>query len=405
MANPEHIEILNQGVEVWNRWRKKHPGIKPDLCSAALAGIKPYYNLNLSEADLSGSDLSDAKLVMANLARANLFKADLCKADLSTATLAGATLSKAFLFGAKLTDADLTKANLTRATLSKANLAGANLSKATLIGANLFEANLWEANLETANFTDANLSGANLTEAKLSDAIFHQCHIGYTSFVNVDLSGVQNLETVKHIGPSYVAISTIFNSGGDAPRAFLRGCGIPENFIRQLPSLLSQPVQFASCFISFSAADRPFALKLHDRLQAEGIRCWLDEHQTRPRDDGIHRVERGISRRDKILLCCSEAAFRSWWADKEINKAFAKEQQLMQAGGKRSLSLIPISLDRYMFKREWQSGKKEELLARLVADFAGWEIDNGNFEEQFERVVKALRTDADAGEILPEPDQ
>jgi len=77
----------------------------------------------------------------------------------------------------------------------------------------------------------------------------------------------------------------------------------------------------------------------------------------------------------------------------------------MQAGGKRSLSLIPISLDRYMFKREWQSGKKEELLARLVADFAGWEIDNGNFEEQFERVVKALRTDADAGEILPEPDQ
>ena len=378
------------------------PGVKPDLSLAKLSGIKPDYNLNLAEADLSGADLSDAKLVMANLTRANLFKADLCKADLSTATLAGATLSKAFLFGAKLTDADLTKANLSKATLSKANLAGANLSKATLIGANLFEANLWEANLETANFTEANLSGTNLTEANLSGAIFHQCHIGYTSFVNVNLKGVQNLETVKHIGPSYIAISTIFNSGGDVPEIFLRGCGIPETFIQQLPSLLSQPIQFASCFISFSHADRPFAIKLHDHLQAKGIRCWLDEHQIRPKDDSFQRVERGISKWDRILLCCSEVALTSWWVDKEVNKAFAKEQQLMQAGGKCLLSLIPINLDGYMFKREWQSGKKDEILARLAADFTGWETDNAKFEEQFERVVKALRADAGAREIPPE---
>ncbi|HSM90418.1 MAG TPA: pentapeptide repeat-containing protein, partial [Desulfobacterales bacterium] len=105
MANPEHLKLLMQGVGVWNRWRKRSPGIKPDLSLAKLAGITPDYNLNLSEAELAGADLSDAKLVMANLTRANLFKADLCKADLSTATLAGASLSKAFLFGAKLTDA------------------------------------------------------------------------------------------------------------------------------------------------------------------------------------------------------------------------------------------------------------------------------------------------------------
>jgi uncharacterized protein YjbI with pentapeptide repeats len=405
MANPEHLKILMQGVGVWNQWRKKQPGIKPDLSLAKLAGIKPDYNLNLSEADLSEADLSDAKLVMANLTRGNLFKADLCKADLSTATLAGATLSKAFLFGAKLTDADLTKANLSRATLSKANLAGANLSRATLIGANLFEANLWEANLEKANFTEANLSGANLTEANLSGAIFHQCHIGYTSFVNVNLKGVQNLETVKHVGPSYVAVSTIFNSGGDVPRVFLRGCGIPETFIQQLPSILGQSSQFASCFISFSYADRPFAIKLHDHLQEKGIRCWLDEHQTRPRDDSVQRAERGISRWDRILLCCSEAALKSWWVDKEVNKAFAKEQQLMQAEGKRFLSLIPINLDGYMFKKDCQSGRKDEILARLAADFTGWENDNTKFEEQFERVVKALMAGSPLGFSHSQPSE
>ena len=31
MANKEHLAILKQGVEVWNKWRKENPEIKPDL--------------------------------------------------------------------------------------------------------------------------------------------------------------------------------------------------------------------------------------------------------------------------------------------------------------------------------------------------------------------------------------
>jgi hypothetical protein len=403
MANPEHVKILKQGVEAWNRWRRENPGTKPDLCNAKLSGMKLYHNMRLAEADLSGADLSAVKLMMADLTRANLSRTDLCEADLSTASLTGATLSQAFLFGAKLTDADFSKAILSRANLSKANLCGADLSRATLLGANLSEANLWEANLDTANFTEANLSGANLTEANLSGAIFHQCQIGYTAFVNVNLKDVQNLETVKHIGPSYIAISTIFNSEGNVPRPFLRGCGIPEIFIQHLPLLVSQPIQFSACFISFSYADRPFALKLYGHLQARGIRCWLDEHQTRPRDDSLQRVERGISRWDRVLLCCSKESLTSWWVEKEISKAFTKEQQLMKERGTQERFLIPLALDGYMFTAEWQSGKKDEILSRLTADFTGWETEDAKFEEQFERVVKALLIDKGARKIPPEP--
>jgi uncharacterized protein YjbI with pentapeptide repeats len=399
MANPEHLKILKQGVDVWNRWRRKNPEIRVDLCNANLSGIHLYYNLSLAGADLSGADLSDAKLMMADLSGANLSRTDLCRADLSTASLTGATVAGAFLFGAKLTDADLSRANLSRTNLSKANLAGADFSRATLLRANLFEANLWEANLDTANFSEANLCGANLTEANLSGAVFHHCQIGYTSFVNVDLKNVQDLETVKHIGPSYIAISTIFKSAGDVPRVFLRGCGIPEIFIQHLPPLVAKPIPFVSCFISFSYADRSFASKLHDHLQARGIRCWLDEHQTRPKDDSIQRVEKGISRWDRVLLCCSEASLTSWWVDNEMNRSLTKERQLMKDRGKDLLLLIPINLDGYMFKKEWQSVKKDQILSRLAADFTGWQTDNTKFEEQFEKVVSTLRADEGVREV------
>jgi len=33
MANPEHVEILKQGVEAWNHWRSEHPDVIPELAN------------------------------------------------------------------------------------------------------------------------------------------------------------------------------------------------------------------------------------------------------------------------------------------------------------------------------------------------------------------------------------
>ena len=38
MANPEHLEILKQGVKQWNRWREEQPDVYPDLRVASLSG-------------------------------------------------------------------------------------------------------------------------------------------------------------------------------------------------------------------------------------------------------------------------------------------------------------------------------------------------------------------------------
>ena len=34
MANPEHLAILNQGVEKWNEWREERPDVEPSLGEA-----------------------------------------------------------------------------------------------------------------------------------------------------------------------------------------------------------------------------------------------------------------------------------------------------------------------------------------------------------------------------------
>jgi uncharacterized protein YjbI with pentapeptide repeats len=71
MANPTHLRILTQGVNVWNAWRKNRPTISPDLSGADLT----YRNLNganLSNANLNGVDFTHADMVSVNIVGASL---------------------------------------------------------------------------------------------------------------------------------------------------------------------------------------------------------------------------------------------------------------------------------------------------------------------------------------------
>jgi len=175
MANPEHLEILKQGVEKWNEWRKRNPDVIPDLKEAdlvmAILCEIDLKRVNLSDADLSFADLSKADLRGANLSDADLSGANLSNANLIGADLTGADLSSAILSDADLGGADLTGANLSDADFSRAVLYETNLSETDLSGANLSDANLSDANLWIAYCSEANLSRVNLNAAKLIDTI------------------------------------------------------------------------------------------------------------------------------------------------------------------------------------------------------------------------------------------
>jgi uncharacterized protein YjbI with pentapeptide repeats len=70
MANPDHLNMLRQGVDAWNAWRRHGPD-DPDLRWVDPGGAD-LSGANLSGADLGGANLSEADLSGARLVETNL---------------------------------------------------------------------------------------------------------------------------------------------------------------------------------------------------------------------------------------------------------------------------------------------------------------------------------------------
>lgn len=386
MADESHLSVLRKGVGPWNEWRRsERQRSQADLSQANLSKTN-LIEADLSNADLTKADLGEADLTRADLSGAELFEADLTKADLSRAKLIGAYLDRADLSKAKLIEADLSKAKLSWAYLSEADLTRADLSGAELFGADLSKVTLTGTLIETSS-----LVGTNLEEAQVLGCVF----------ANVDLSSCTGLNSVSHRGPSTLGVDSIIRSKGRIPEAFLRGVGLPDAWIENIPTLVSDS-QYFSCFVSYSSLDKPFAVRLYDALQAKGIRCWLDEKQLLPGDDISRQLERGIHLWDKFLLCASKNSLTSWWVENEIKTSLDKERTLRAERGKPVLKVIPLNLDGYMFSEAWDLGVfAREIRSRVAPDFRDWQTNNTNFEQQVDKVIRALRADEGAREAPP----
>jgi len=337
MANPEHLAILKQGVEQWNNWRTEHCQRTPDLSSADLSRAV------LNFADLSGADLSDAHLRMAQFVGAQLTNANLRGADLS---------------GARLVVADLT-------------------------GAEFCDADLREANLSEAYFHETGVDGADFRSARTLR----------TCFANVDLSLAKGLDAIVHYGPSTVGIDTIYKSRGKIPQAFLRGCGVPEGFIAYIGSMVGRPIEYYSCFISYSSKDQEFADRLYADLQAKGVRCWFAPHDMHG-GKGIHeQIDQAIRVNDKVLLILSEDSMKSNWVKTELGKTVKREKE----EGKRVL--FPVGLVSYDTLQRWEyidsSGVDlaEKIREYFIPEFSNWK-DHDSYQTAFQRLVKDLKAEA-----------
>src|SRR6185436_7003251 len=362
MANSEHLKILKQGVEIWNKWRDENETIRPDLSNANLNDIN-LTNINLFEANLYKVSLQQADLTGANLSNTNLYKATLLHA-----TLIEAHLIHSHLHEANLKQANLRGAQLYNAILYAANLCGAELSEAKLGGANLTQANLRKAILNDADLQSANLKGADLSEATMRKAI-----LGDTIFGDCNLTGVKDLETCQHRDWSIIDHRTLSKSGY-LPLSFLRGCGLPDFIIDNIQVLQNNPILFYSCFISYSVKDESFANRLYVDLQNKGIRCWYAPEDMRGGKKIYDQVNQALRVHDKLLLILSEHSMSSNWVATEIKKARERERH----EGRQML--FPIGLTSYERIKEWElfdSDEGSDLAAQIrsyhIPDFSKWE--------------------------------
>ncbi len=347
MDRDEALELLrggNDGVSEWNRRRRKGEEI-------------PI----LSSADLSGAMLSHADFTDADLSRADLRSADLCKA------------------------------NLSKATLTDTNLFSANLNDANLSGAELFGADLRNADLRNANMRSACLFWTNLSGAKMEGSSVEGAQCSRTVWGETDLSLVSGLGEIKHEGPSVLDVVTLQKTEGGIPQAFLEGCGVPDNWITYLPSLIGKAIDLYSCFISYSHEDEEFCKRLHSRMRDDKLRVWYAPEDMKSGQKIHEQIDTAIRLHDKLLVVLSEYSMKSEWVTTEVRKARKREVK----EGKRIL--FPIRMVPFDVIRDWEAfdadtGKDMavEIREYFIPDFSNWK-DHDSFEAAYQRLMKDLK--------------
>jgi hypothetical protein len=333
MINQEYMLQLSYGLEYWNQWRKQHPGIRPD-----------FRGMNLSGMDLRGANLSES--------------------DLS-----GAFLSESNLGGANLRKANLRRANLNGANLEGTNLSNAALNKATLVG---------------TNFSGTHLNRTNFSGATIGDAIF----------ARVDLSKIKGLIEIRHWSPSRVVLHTVQLPQDESALHFLRGAGVPDEWLSMYSATMMSPIHYHSCFLCYDPQDATLARRLHADLQDQGVRCWLspqestDEQQSRWPIDGFLHLQ------EKKLLLLSENSMHSSWIIEEIRLALEKEMKQQRP----ILFLVCVDASVMETAQIW-GGKLRRTC--YTADFTQW-ANPQTYQHLFERLLRDLRR---ADEHLPRKSQ
>jgi hypothetical protein len=193
-------------------------------------------------------------------------------------------------------------------------------------------------------------------------------------------------------------VDTLLRSRGRIPESFLRGCGVPDAQVAYLLSLFRgvEPIQFYSCFISYSTKDQDFAERLHSRMRDKGLRVWFAPEDMQGGRMVHDQIDRAIQVHDRLLMVLSEHSIHSKWVETEIVRAHETEKR----EGRQKL--FPIRLVDFAMIKTWRCPDPDtrEDLAREVRkyhipDFTNWK-DHDAFEASFARLIRDLKAEAEA---------
>jgi hypothetical protein len=353
MADPEALKAARKGREAFQNWldRRSSEGTRIDLSGASLPGV------SLRWVNFAGAILDDV---------------DFSNADLTGAYFGPGSISRREPI---VSERDYPLSAL-RIRFDRASLLAATFNYAVCVG---------------ASFRASYLALANFRQCDLSAASFRRAALLHTSFSGQDLRTALDLNLVVHYGPSFLDIDTLRLSGNTLSSDFTEGAGISKLLSEYLPSLNDTPaVQFYSCFISHSSADKNFCEWLCRQLRRAGLRVWYAPEELAAGRKLVKQIQEAIHVYDKLLLVLSPNSMRSGWVANEIRWARRREMETAKQ------VLFPISLVSHTELKQWSLVDEEtgedlasEIRGYFVPDFSNW-ADPKTVETRVARLLKDL---------------
>jgi len=146
---------------------------------------------------------------------------------------------------------------------------------------------------------------------------------------------------------------------------------------------MMNPIQYHSCFISYSSSDEVLARRLHADLQDKGVRCWFAPHDLKPGQLIRKGIDEAIHMQDKLLLILSKHSVKSGWVGYEVETALGREIRQQRE------ILFPIRIDDAVFEStaNWATSLVNQ---RHIGDFREW-TDPSHYQQVFKRLLRDLK--------------
>jgi uncharacterized protein YjbI with pentapeptide repeats len=346
VTRSEVVDLILAGRDSWNEFRASLPHIQWYRGQVLLPGFilqlndTDFRRRDLSEYDFTGCDFLSCNFVRAKFNRANL---------------AGAGPHGTFEWSTKFVDCNLRSTIFQGSDLGHCSFEGSDLSHAELNGVTLHGTDLSKTKLFKT------LIAADFNDTKLFETNFQDSYLLGSQFVDTDLSKAKNLSKAKIFTHITLDHRTLFKSGS-LPKSFYRSCGLPEQLIDYLPSLVEDAINIQSCFISYSSKDELFAERLYEDLQNSRVPCFYAPKDLKIGSVIRDAIEQALHIHDRVLIVLSTNSILSTWVEHEVEAAFERER------AENRTVLFPIRLDDAVMssKKGWAANLRRQ---RHIGDF------------------------------------
>ena len=133
----------------------------------------------------------------------------------------------------------------------------------------------------------------------------------------------------------------------------------------------------SNIFISYSTANKNFALRLTSDLENFGHQVWLDERKINIGDSLIEKIREGIDTVDFVLAILSKTSVKSEWVKKELEIASNREID------EKRIIVLPILIEDVILPGF--------LKGKLYADFT----NQRQYKQKFELLLKAVSKESE----------